>query len=269
MVSSEHDCCVVGQQLSDLQRKVHDLEGVVETQGKQIKDHQRGKWWLRKQPSKDKGDECAQVIQEKETQIREKESEIRKRDEQIRFYQRKLNNAEALDEQSAQLATELSEKENRLQEVSRQLFDLKQDMKTVMAKNARLKEQIVENQTKHENEIKKLRVEFKEKARSDAAVELVVISDKDSDQTVPSIKEELTRLRSRIATLEADLEKSVSHSKGQSKEILTLKQHIQSAEVRSSLMLTRVGGTCVISILPRPFQHSAHVFDSPISLMWS
>jgi chromosome segregation ATPase len=212
------------------------LEGVVETQGKQIKEQQKSKWplaRLRKQPSKDKGDECAQAIQEKETKIREKESEIRMRDEQIEHYRKKLDIAEALDEQSVKLATELSEKENKVQEVSRQLLDLQQEMKTVMAKNARLKEQIVENQTKHEDEIKKQRAKYKQQARSDAAVELVVISD-DEQQNLPSIKEELARLRSHIATLEADLEKSVTHSKGQSREILKLRQQIQGIEVSSN-----------------------------------
>ena len=211
------------------------MEGVVETQGKQIKDQQKSKWpiRLRKQPSKDKGDECAQAIQARETQIREKESEIRVRDEQIEHYRKKLDRAEALDEQSAKLALELSEKENKLQEVSRQLYDLKQEMKTIMAKNARLKEQILENQTQHEDEIKKLKAKFKQEAHSDAAVEFVFISD--AEQNVPSVKEELARLRSRTAALEADLEKSVTHSKGQSREIAKLKQEIQAVEVSNTI----------------------------------
>ena len=219
------------------------MEGIVETQGKQIKDQQKSKWALRlrKQGSKDKGDECAQAIQAKETQIREKESEIRRRDEQIEHYRKKLDIAEALDEQSAKLATELSEKDSKLQEVSRQLYNLKQEMKTIIAKNARLKEQILENQTQHEDEIKKLRAKSKQEVRSDTSVEFVFISE--TEQNVPSIKEELARLRSRIAALEADLEKSVTHSKGQSREILKLRQEIQGIEV-SNIILQSMYSTC-------------------------
>ena len=247
----EHDCHEVGQQLSDLQKRFDNLEGVVETQGQQIKEHhQKGKWplRLRKQPSTDKGGECAQAIQEKETQIREKDSEIRQRDERIRYYQRKLDNAEALDEQSAKLAAELSEKENKLQQVTRQLLDLQQLMESVMAKNALMKKQMADDKTKHEEEIKKLKAKFKAQAHSDTAVEIVVVGDEDSDQKVPTVKEELTRLRGCITTLKADLEKSVTHSKHQSREIFDLKQQIRIKEVRFFLTCTCTC-TCTCTII--------------------
>ena len=192
-----------------------------------------------KKPSKDKGDECAQAIQEKETQIRE-------RDEKIRYYQRKLDNAEALDEQNAKLAAEVSEKENKLQEVSRQLLHLQQEMKTAMAKNALMKKQVAEDQTKHKDKIKNLKAKYRERARSDAAVEFIVVSDKDSEQNTPSIKEEFFQLRSRIATLEVDLEKSVAHSKGQSREILSLKQQVQGAEVSNILFNILTYSACTL-----------------------
>ena len=237
MTSSKRDCYEVGQQLSDLQKRFENLEGVIQTQGKRIKEHQKGKWplRLRKQPSKDKGDECAQVIQGKVTQIREKESEIRERDSQIRYYQRKLTNAEALDEQNSQLAAELSEKENKFQELSRHLIDLQQEMKTIIAKNSALKKQITEDQAKHEDEVKKLIAKVQGEACSNSCV---LISDKDSKHNWASEKEEVARLRSRIATLEADLDKSIVHSKAQSREILKLKQHIQGTEVSNIIQCT-------------------------------
>ena len=216
------------------------MEGVVlQTQGKQIKDQQKGKWPLRprKQPSKDKGDECAQAIQAKKTPIREKESEIRMKDEQLKYYREKLGNAKELDKQSAELAVQLSEKDNKLQELSRHYLHLQQEMKTVIAKNAALKKQVTDDQTKHENEIKKLTTKLKKQA--DSSVGVVIVGNEDSEQDVRSEKEELTQLRSRIATLEADLDKSVTHSKAQSREILTLKQHIQGIEVSSALPMVR------------------------------
>ena len=190
-----------------------------------------------KDAESDKGDDCAQEIQETETQIREKDSELRQRDERIKYYQRKLDNAEALDEQSAKLAAELSEKENKLQEVSRQLLDLQQQMKSALVKNAALKKQVADDKTKHEEEIKKLTAKFKVQEHSDTAVEFVVVGNEDSGKKVPSVKEELGQLRERIATLEADLEKSVAHSKGQSREILNLKQQIHIKQVSKIIIL--------------------------------
>ena len=228
VTTSEHGCCgEVNQQLSDLQKKVSNLEDAVQTQGKQKRK------WLRKQPSKDKGDECAQAIQAKETKIREKESEIHEKDKQIRYYKRKLDNAEELDKQSAQLAAELSEKESKLREVSRQLLHLQQEMKTVMTENTSLKQQVAKDRSKHEDEVKKLRAK---EARSESHVEVVLVSDSDPNQISISEKKEVAQLKSRVATLQADLDKSVAHSKAQSREILTLKQHIQGAKVSGVLM---------------------------------
>ena len=230
VTASEHGRCgEVSQQLSDLQKKVSNLEDAVQTQGKQKRK------WLRKQPSKDKGDECAQAIQAKETKIREKESEILEKDKQIRYYIRKLDNAEELDKQSAQLATKLSEKESKLREVSRQLLHLQQEMKTVMTENTSLKQQVAKDRSKHEDEVKKLRAKYQKEAHSESHVEVVLVSDSDPDQISISEKKEVAQLKSRVATLKADLDKTVAHSKAQSREILTLKLYIQGAKVSGIL----------------------------------
>ena len=224
--SSDHSC---HSEISELKKQVDDLTSVVHSQGKQIKEQEKGKWSLSrliKQPSKDKGDGCTQAIKEKDMQIRDK-------DAQIRYYQRQLDHAEVLDKQSAQLAAQLSEKENKLEQVKKQLLHLQQEMKVTMNNNEHLKKRLEEVQTKHKDEIMKLTAKC-QKQVPEPHVEVMLVSEGDLNQNLTSEKDDVDQLRSRITTLEADLEKAVAHSKTQSREILSLKQHIQGAEVRNA-----------------------------------
>ena len=214
---------VVDQQRekSGVKRKVHSLEGVVQTQGKEQSQQQKRKWGLKIKKQASKDEDCAK--------------EIRERESQIQFYQSKLGDAEKLEEQNLQLATDLSGKESKLDEVNKQLLALKQQMKGMIDQNADLKKQVVDTEYKYQDEVKQLKdklSKLQEQLHSESHVEVIIVDkDKCSGQTPATEKGQIAQLQSRVESLTAELDKTIKHSTSQSRKILHLKQHIHGTKV--------------------------------------
>ena len=233
LTSPTHRC--EAQQLLQVQQRSVASEGAVLEQGRElseVKGLQKSKkgfnWW--KQASKDRDEETAKEIQD--------------RDDQISFYRKKLDNAENLETQNLQLATELSEKEFKLEELNQQLTTLRQQMGTVLTENEKLIE--LANATSYRAEIQHLRTHIsrlQEQLKSKSNVKGVHTDhDRGDEQTsamkVANLQEKIVELQAKLVkatsqslALKTDLDMAVLHSKSQSREIIDLKKKINSLKV--------------------------------------
>ena len=234
LTSPTHRCET--QQLLQVQQRIVALEGAVQEQGRElseVKGQQKSKkgFKLWKQASKDRDEETAKEIQDK--------------DAQISFYRKKLDNAENLETQNLQLATELSEKESKVEELNQQLTTLTQQMSTVLTENEKLKK--LANVTDHHAQIQHWKAEvirLQKQLTSSCDVEVIHTDHDCSDSQTPAMKvaslqgkivdmqDELYKATSQALSLKTDLDKAVSHSKSQSREIFDLKKEINSLKVR-------------------------------------
>ena len=214
-----HQC-----EISDVKRKISNLEDVVQTQGQELshlKEQQPKKkrgLWSKKQPSKD--EDC--------------EKEIRDKESQIRFYQRKLDAAEQLQEQNLQLATDLSDKERKLEEVSKKFLALQQEMKGEMNENVDLRKQVADTERKYQDEVKQLKDELsrlQEQPHTESHVEVMFVDKEECSEQTNTDKGQIAQLQSRVLLLRAERDKALAHSEAQSRKILNLKQHIQGTDV--------------------------------------
>ena len=214
--------------------RLQQLKGAVPEQSRQlseVKVQQKIKkgfnWW--KQASKDRDEETTKEIQDK--------------DAQISFYRKKLDNAENLATQNLQLATDLSEKESKVEELNQQLTTLTQQMSTVLIENEKLKK--LADVTDHHAQIQHWEAQVIRLQEQLTSTSDVIHTDHDCGDAQTSamkvanlqgkiveMQAELYKATSQALSFKTDLDRAVSHSKSQSREIIDLKMEIDTLKVR-------------------------------------